>query len=1060
MSCTPRAIVEALHNKVEADAHHRTTTAVLPSPSPSDEPSPSLSHNEVPQRNDENQHPAADLNQFFDIVGWGSPMHTTPQTIQTPPSMEVESGPSHLQAIPSQTPRDHWSAPSQDFEFSSTTNAPDPRGLQSQHDQRPPTQEIQSSIHTQPHTESQRPASVNASLQSTMSPLHIEAPIPRQESRGQRPSPIRINSSSPESLFGNAAFSPIVIPDQSPLQSGVERVPLPSSLLPSQAPPPPSRETNIPLNTHQHQRTHPPMMPPLKPMVSTIKAHIAKVGGSQNLNNNLERPRFELLMEACDNQDIFYVVVHQIFCVWDHDKSQLISSFFPTTDVLSAAFTILGQLIRDNQGMAPNHLRWFSAFPGPLDSLLATSEPYRRVLGDVVIFLRKLASQWDIFSRQCHSRHYPPLVHELANHLGILSPILHRVTFTATRRNLGIGDDPAIEEIFSEDKRGYQEHSERYKASRPPGQSEIIQRNNDLATRYYALALRQAQRRAQLRGSGQLVGSSLFRPPMVPNVVPSQAGSSLSRPPMAPNDVSSRPSISGLESTHFRNVNPQNPGPRGNQQTQSMRITTTGSSNPSLVAGTGRSPSMTSRPSYAEAPSPTFFQNIFIHSPVTGSPTMPSTMPPSISPSPVQQGSQWSSPVIGNNDISSQQSPNPPVYSSQGQDRAAMSNPSPAVDQVNYMRAQAAQNMFAIQQQQVLNFQAQNLQPHAAAVQAQQQQIPQQVPQQMLQPPQQREPQPRAASMHRAAQLRSNAIPQSWSQPQNSSSPHGLATSGVATPGPQSHGPLSRRSATSVEIMQHLTQPHSNPPAALVQPLISLVGYVHPPQAVDPEITALHQAHVRSPRLVAGEITQDDKTPEGDISRRFYQFVKGFALEPSKIPPTASISKFVFTVSDQDLPLIAKDKWPTTDPLATREFKQGTLQYRLRCTRSKQDIEQDAARRLTAEWSISDTTWPEMAFIQINGEDLDIRRKTHHGKDLPIDITRHILPGSPWHSSINHVKISTPRSRRSKDEGVYFLAVEVVEILQHSQIMDMCHQHPRLGNPKLHQEIPRGAHGR
>jgi len=233
--------------------------------------------------------------------------------------------------------------------------------------------------------------------------------------------------------------------------------------------------------------------------------------------------------------------------------------------------------------------------------------------------------------------------------------------------------------------------------------------------------------------------------------------------------------------------------------------------------------------------------------------------------------------------------------------------------------------------------------------------------------------------------------------------------------------------------MKHQLWVYTNTPP-LQRPLVPPVGYVQPSQPTNPDLTALHQAHIRSPRLVAADL--EYQLPEHDQSRRFYQSIKKFALEPAMIPVTAAVSRFQFTVNEQDFPLIAVDKPSNMGPVPTREFRRGTLQYRLRCVQAQRDT----TKFTTPEWVISDTAWPETVYLKINGEHLEVRRKIHHGKDLPVDITRYILPPSPDRVAANLIKVSTPRLHKTLKPTVYFLAVEVIEILQHPQILDMCQQ--------------------
>lgn len=166
--------------------------------------------------------------------------------------------------------------------------------------------------------------------------------------------------------------------------------------------------------------------------------------------------------------------------------------------------------------------------------------------------------------------------------------------------------------------------------------------------------------------------------------------------------------------------------------------------------------------------------------------------------------------------------------------------------------------------------------------------------------------------------------------------------------------------------------------------------------------------------------------------------MKEFALSPVKVPISTALTTLEFKVFNATYDLLAKDKRVGTDRLPVREFKRGSLQYRLRCVQ----LERDETRCGAVDWVVTDTTWPETVFVEVNDHILEVRRRSHHGKDLPIDITRHITP--PTKDSINRIKMSVPRSRKTSKELDYYIAVELIEVLQHKQVMDMCFQHQRL----------------
>ncbi|KAH9203800.1 hypothetical protein DL95DRAFT_136866 [Leptodontidium sp. 2 PMI_412] len=99
---------------------------------------------------------------------------------------------------------------------------------------------------------------------------------------------------------------------------------------------------------------------------------------------------------------------------------------------------------------------------------------------------------------------------------------------------------------------------------------------------------------------------------------------------------------------------------------------------------------------------------------------------------------------------------------------------------------------------------------------------------------------------------------------------------------------------------------------------------------------------------------------------------------------------------------------------------------------------------------VSDTTWPESTCISINDRHLEIRRKLHHGKDLPIDITQFIVPTSADPATINCIKVSIIKWIGNEQKSPFFLAVEIIEVLQHDQILHMCKEEHIPAEQTLH----------
>jgi hypothetical protein len=913
-----------------------------------------------------------------------------------------------------------------------STSGPQPSPSLSEH----ALNQAQASSRSSSRNLSSKQASISSPAKA---PQSMEQQASWQELSNQGPSP-PLRSSAPGTTsagFPQPSTSNSISTEQYQIHRPRGR--LPNSPLPGASPPnSPNKRTRIQV----------PTMPSLKPRVELINAHIASAGGTPNLNNGLERPRFQLLIEACNNEDVFYVALHQLFCVWDYNRAEVANlPFLPSGPNLLLAFRILGQLIRDNEGLAPNHLKWFTQFPSPLENLLRTSEPYLRMMNDVGNFLGRLTSDWATFSKQCTARGYPPLVDELVNRMGLLSPILQQVVFTATRRNLGIGDDKygqQMESYFSQDRTGHQELAARFNTARPPTEKEVRVRNQLLVNKYLQLYHQQQSHEHQIP---YLHTES---PPLQPPVLPSNDTNNQRTLHHNNNVVNPRQPYSGRS-------NPYGPSSMGvmpdhqevqfpNHQMQPVPTAT------AALLNTGRPAVIIGQSAYENSPSPTFMQNRSMESAYMQSPN--------------QQPSQWSAlpPINTNVHGPPGQQPSAFTASSQtaiNQNSIVIQNGQP---NMNHLALRAGQQAFAIQQQQrAIQPQHQHQQvanPQGFQAQSQQYILPSPLLRQQSQQPQQM-PQQRVA-MHQLLPLQNSALHQTavqnrpyLSQQQALQQQQGpqeelnnrlrpqqqLFTSANSRPS-SSHRPNSNNSnRPSAALIGHNILSQQQAYAQLVEsqsinrPLVPPTGYTYPAEQVNPDLTALHQAHLRSPRLVPENFDRSNNT-KADVERRFYQTVKEFAGKtvPTKVPLTSTVKKYQFPVTEQQYSLIPKDKWSATDLRVYREYKEGSLQFRLRFVKTRREVKTLSA----SDWVVSETKWPTTVYLEFNGTHLEVRRGKLNTKDQPIDLTSFILPPELNNDeSVNVLRLSVPASQYKDDTDYwYFFAIEVIEIMSHKQITE------------------------
>ncbi|KUJ18034.1 uncharacterized protein LY89DRAFT_732729 [Mollisia scopiformis] len=998
---------------------------ILPSPAPSDEPSPVLPHTTVNgvqaergRHREESRRPSSTTIAPSTHIQQPS---STDFDIQLPPTTSFEES---LNQAPPAPPLSNSSPPQLNKSFTNSTGVAEspttmtdnipplpssvllPSDRQQEvevlaHTQTPPTQQhnFTGLNRGYPQTNSlpARPGPVRAlsqGQQASRPQTQIQEASSRQTQQAQLPSPMQSNIASPQANIG--------VPSTS-AQSGARLYPSSEAFLAQPQMegrphhPPPSA---APTNPRKRQRIQPAAMPSLKPRVNLIEQHIKNAGGYMNLNTGLERPRFQLLTDACNREDAFYVALHQVFCCWDVDRNQVVSIIgYPNAQALQVAFRILGQLIRENDALAPNHKKWFSEFPSPLRHLLQSSDPYRRTVTEVGTFLSRLASDWGALSNECSTRGYPPLVDELVQRMGLLSPILQGVVFTASRRNLGIRDEEIgtqMEDMFKRDQREHQALAARYNTARPPTAREVQDRNRALASEYILLH----NQLIQQRQSSAVSSGSRIPTPVVPSNDYTQPGVMMSSPIPQPQQTGNQGNW---------NQNMPSPVAPGHQQFANalpprLQRATDGPSNSPMVGS--RPPSVGAQRGYTNTPSPTLLQGLSMHSPVQQN--FPS---PSLGRSNVQMRSQQAgSPQLGAHPIA-------PYYHN-----PILQQVDPATQQrVQIIEQQ--QHMMAQYQQQNNNQQwAQNnyIQHTPPAQQATQQQQQQQIQQELSR---------QVLHMNRTVQTRRDSNPvvsqlQQQQQRNNSVISNGHRPQIVHAAPALSSQLLSQ--AANAELYAYSQKP------VLQRSLVPPLHYVHPQQPQNPDVTALHQAHIRSPRLVAAGVPYSSMSQENPATR-YYQVVRGFVLAPTRISSSSPLSRFDFAIPAHDLAKAPNDILHGNGQVATREFRQGTLQYRLRCVQARRTD----TKYTIADWVVADTVWPESASLAINKKQLEIRRKNHHGKDLPLDITHFVKLSAP--NSTNLVTLSILKGRTKMKEFNYFLAVEIIEILRHNQILELCY---------------------
>jgi hypothetical protein len=169
-----------------------------------------------------------------------------------------------------------------------------------------------------------------------------------------------------------------------------------------------------------------------------------------------------LLKQACADNDIFFLALHQLFCVWTNNNHEAHLHFKQPGVVVNNGFIAVERVLVQNAMCAPRHLTWLAAFPAPLHSLDETG-PYIHVLSCVGDFLEQAALRQARLMQAAKLRGYPHLMDELLCILRCRSTTMQHVLYTSSQRILGVEDSEIshkMDELFRADQasvlaRGY-----------------------------------------------------------------------------------------------------------------------------------------------------------------------------------------------------------------------------------------------------------------------------------------------------------------------------------------------------------------------------------------------------------------------------------------------------------------------------------------------------------------------------------------------------------------------------------------------------------------------------
>jgi hypothetical protein len=198
----------------------------------------------------------------------------------------------------------------------------------------------------------------------------------------------------------------------------------------------------------------------------------------------------------------------------------------------------------------------------------------------------------------------------------------------------------------------------------------------------------------------------------------------------------------------------------------------------------------------------------------------------------------------------------------------------------------------------------------------------------------------------------------------------------------------------------------------------------HQPQQrqANPARFGLHQAHLRSPLLRAKSTEQ-----------KLYQYFKCFLRAPARVSDAGhKIEKWTFTLSRAEFERIPKNLPDAAGEPPIRIIDEQSRLLRVRCVKWTSEAPDEHA------WAIADTSWIRQSYFKFNGHNLQQRKKLHHGKDLPMDMSPFVKEGE------NTLEIAVMRQRDDENYRKYLVAIEVLGFKNHASIMKDCQERNRI----------------
>lgn len=153
--------------------------------------------------------------------------------------------------------------------------------------------------------------------------------------------------------------------------------------------------------------------------------------------------RTDYLRGACERQDWFFLILHQLSCSYTDDVGQLLPWPIDLRARYPPVLSFLSDVFNSHQPVSPTYYEYWAQFPcfgrDNLSNLI-----YIKSLQELDQWLPTFGTRWNALIEMCKLCYRPPLVEDIESCLASASPTLQRAAFDNIVDFLWPSGDPAL----------------------------------------------------------------------------------------------------------------------------------------------------------------------------------------------------------------------------------------------------------------------------------------------------------------------------------------------------------------------------------------------------------------------------------------------------------------------------------------------------------------------------------------------------------------------------------------------------------------------------------------